>query len=67
MIFVLILIAAWLTVIAIVVNACRAAARGDEALARTTAEAPIRAGRITARKQTAGPPLFETIRPNPLT
>jgi hypothetical protein len=47
MIFVLILIA-WFTIIAIIVNACRSAARGDELLSRETADAP------RPRRRTAG-------------
>jgi hypothetical protein len=39
MIFVLILIT-WLTIVAIIVNACRSAARGDEMLAQETSYAP---------------------------
>jgi len=41
MIFVLILIA-WLTIVAIIVNACRSAARGDELLSREAHDAPRR-------------------------
>jgi hypothetical protein len=41
MIFVLILIA-WLTIVAIIVNACRSAARGDELLSRESSDAPRR-------------------------
>lgn len=41
MIFVLILIA-WLTIVAIIVNACRSAARGDELLSHETSDAPRR-------------------------
>jgi hypothetical protein len=39
MVIVLILIA-WLTIVALVVNACRAAARGDETIARSAAVGP---------------------------
>ncbi len=39
MIFVLITIA-WLTIVAIIVNACRSAARGDQLLTRESASAP---------------------------
>ena len=39
MIFVLISIA-WLTIVAIIMNACRSAARGDEMLARESDTAP---------------------------
>jgi hypothetical protein len=39
MVFVLITIA-WLTIVAIIVNACRSAARGDQVLAHENASAP---------------------------
>ena len=54
MIFVLIPIA-WLTVVAIIVNACRSAARGDEFLSRETAEVPHR--RATGALWQEGPGL----------
>ncbi len=41
MIIVLIIIS-WLTIVAIIVNACRSAANGDELLSHETADAPRR-------------------------
>ncbi|HEX5851655.1 MAG TPA: hypothetical protein VFY36_01055 [Solirubrobacteraceae bacterium] len=45
MIFVLILIA-WLTIVAIIVNACRSAARGDRLLANESSATPQLRARI---------------------
>ena len=61
MIFVLISIA-WLTIVAIIVNACRSAAAGDEILARGPASAaPHRAGaRIDVRPLRDRPGLTAT-------
>ena len=47
MIIVLIIIS-WLTIVAIIVNACRSAANGDELLSHETAEAPRRRAGGTA-------------------
>jgi hypothetical protein len=48
MIFILIAVA-WLTVLAIVVNACRSAARGDQMLAESLSSSPRHAGARVAR------------------
>jgi hypothetical protein len=50
MIFVLILIV-WLTIVAIIVNACRSAAHGDEMLAQAKSSSPQHRERLT----TSGP------------
>jgi len=62
MIFLLILIA-WLTIIAIVVNACRGAARGDELLAEASHVSSPNGGRLLGRDGPAAPGLRSIERP----